>query len=290
MTVGFVGFGEAASSIAAGLHEEGVERIVCFDVMRNDPRFQDAFQKKLAACGGEMLETAAQVCQEADIVFSATPSQFAVAAAEGAAPGMRKGLIFADVSTTTPLEKKKIAAIAAEKGTLFVDGAMMGALLKDRHKVQMLLCGDGAKPMMELMAPYHMRLEYVEGEVGTATSIKFIRSITTKGVSCLLIESLWAAKRFGVEQTIVDSIIDSFGPEFKGIVDSYVSGAIIHALRREHEMENVVDFLKSEDLPYTMADATRQWLAWLDENDIKGRFANGVPRRWEGVLEEWGLE
>ena len=81
MTVGFVGFGEAASSIAAGLQEEGVERIVCFDVMRNDPRFQDAFQKKLAACGGEMLDTAAQVCQEADIVFSATPSQFAVAAA-----------------------------------------------------------------------------------------------------------------------------------------------------------------------------------------------------------------
>ena len=35
MTVGFVGFGEAASSIAAGLHEEGVQRIVCFDVMQD---------------------------------------------------------------------------------------------------------------------------------------------------------------------------------------------------------------------------------------------------------------
>ena len=289
MTVGFVGFGEAASSIAAGLHEEGVERIVCFDVMREDPRFQEAFEKKLAACGGRMLETAAAVCQEADIVFSATPSQFAVAAAEGAAPGMREGLIFADVSTTTPLEKKKIAAIAAEKGTLFVDGAMMGALLKDRHHVQMLLCGSGAKAMMELMAPYHMRLEYVEGEVGTATSIKFIRSITTKGVSCLLIESLIAAQRFGVEKTIVDSIIDSFGPEFKGIVDSYVSGAILHALRREHEMENVVDFLKSENLPYTMAEASREWLTWLDDNNIKGRFEGGVPRDWRKVLDGWGL-
>ncbi|MBO4873195.1 MAG: NAD(P)-dependent oxidoreductase [Lachnospiraceae bacterium] len=289
MTVGFIGFGEAASSIAAGLHEEGLKDIVCFDVMRNDPRFADGFSKKLNACGGRMLATAAEVCRTADIVFSATPSNHAVTAAEGAAPGMREGLIFVDVSTATPLEKKKIAAIAAGKGARFVDGAMMGALLKDRHRVPMLLCGDGAKEMMEKMAPYHMRLEYVEGEVGTATSIKFIRSITTKGVSCLLIESLLAAQRFGVEQTIVDSIVDSFGPAFKGIVDSYVSGAILHAGRREHEMENVVDFLKSENLPYTMAEASRSWLSWLNENNIKGRFENGVPRNWEGILDSWGL-
>ena len=46
MTVGFVGFGEAASSIAAGLHEEGLERIVFFDVMQDDPRFTEAFDRK----------------------------------------------------------------------------------------------------------------------------------------------------------------------------------------------------------------------------------------------------
>ena len=194
-----------------------------------------------------------------------------------------------DVSTATPLEKKQIAGMATEKGARFVDAAMMGALLKDRHQVQMLLSGNGAKAMMEMMAPYHMRLEFVEGEPGTATSIKFIRSITAKGLSCLLIESLQAAQHFGVEKTIVDSFIDSFGPKFKGIIDGYVSGAIIHAMRREHELQNVVDFLKSENLPYTMAEATRQKLAWLDENDIKSRFEGGVPRDWEKVLAGWGL-
>ncbi|MCR4706404.1 MAG: DUF1932 domain-containing protein [Clostridiales bacterium] len=289
MTVGFVGFGEAASSIAIGLHEEGVQRIVCFDVMQADPRFKEGFEKKVAACGAVKMESAADVCREADIVFSAAPSNFAVSAAEGAAPGMHEGLIFVDVSTATPLEKKQIAGMAAEKGARFVDAAMMGALLKDRHQVQMLLSGNGAKAMMEMMAPYHMRLEFVEGEPGTATSIKFIRSITAKGLSCLLIESLQAAQHFGVEKTIVDSFIDSFGPKFKGIIDGYVSGAIIHAMRREHELQNVVDFLKSENLPYTMAEATRQKLAWLDENDIKSRFEGGVPRDWEKVLAGWGL-
>ncbi len=289
MTVGFIGFGEAASSIAAGLHEEGVERIVFFDVMQDDPRFAEAFNRKQAACGAEKLAAAPDVCREADIVISAAPSQFAVSAAKGAAPGMHEGLIFVDVSTATPKEMREIAALVQEKGARFVDGAMMGALLKDRHQVPMLLCGDGAKDMIAMLAPYHMRLEYVEGEPGTATSIKFIRSITAKGISCLLIESLQAAQRFGVEQTIVDSFIDTFGPKFQEIIDGYVSGGIIHANRREHEMQNVVDFLKSEGLPYSMAEATREKLAWLDENNIKGRFEGGVPRNWEGVLEGWEL-
>ena len=289
MTVGFVGFGEAASSIAAGLHEEGVQRIVCFDVMQEDPRFKEGFEKKVAACCGEKKATAPDVCREADIVFSAAPSTYAVSAAEGAAPGCHPGLIFVDVSTATPAEKKKIAAMVEEKGAKFVDAAMMGALLKDRHQVPMLLCGAGAKDMMSMMEPCHMRLEYVEGEPGTATSIKFIRSITAKGIGCLLVESLQAAQRFGVEDTIVASFIDSFGPKFEGIINGYVSGAIIHADRREHELQNVVDFLKSEDLPFTMAEATRQKLAWLAEHDVQSRFQSGVPRDWKKVLEGWKM-
>ena len=289
MTVGFVGFGEAASSIAAGLHEEGVSRILCYDVMQDAPRFKEGFDKKVAACAGEKAADAPAACREADIVFSAAPSTYAVSAAEGAVAGVHAGLVFVDVSTATPAEKKKIAAMVEGRGARFVDAAMMGTLLKDRHQVPMLLSGSGAKAMMEMMEPYHMRLEYVEGEPGTATSIKFIRSITAKGISCLLIESLQAAQKFGVEDTIVDSFIDSFGPKFKGIIDGYVSGAIIHAARREHELQNVVDFLKSEDLPFTMAEATRQKLGWLDENDVKSRFEGGVPRDWKKVLEGWKL-
>ena len=95
-----------------------------------------------------------------------------------------------DVSTATPIEKKKISGMVKAKGGLFVDGAMMGALLKDKHQVPMLLSGDGAAVFRDKMEPYHMRLEIVDGEAGTATSIKFIRSITAKGLSCLLIESL----------------------------------------------------------------------------------------------------
>ena len=289
MVVGFIGFGEAASSIALGLHKEGIERIVCCDAMQNDERFKEAMENRVDACQGQMLENTAEVCRKSDVVISAVPPHYAVTAAEHALDGIKEGQPFMDVSTATPIEKKKISGMVKAKGGLFVDGAMMGALLKDKHQVPMLLSGDGAAVFRDKMEPYHMRLEIVDGEAGTATSIKFIRSITAKGLSCLLIESLQAAQRFGVEQTIVDSFIDTFGPDFIGIINGYISGAIIHAERREHELENVVNFLKSESLPYTMAEATRLKLQWLKDIRVKDNFEHGVARDWKKVLEGWKL-
>ena len=289
MVVGFIGFGEAASSIALGLHKEGIERIVCCDAMQNDERFKEAMENRVDACQGQMLENTAEVCRKSDVVISAVPSNYAVTAAEHALDGIKEGQPFMDVSTAAPIEKKKISGMVKAKGGLFVDGAMMGALLKDKHQVPMLLSGDGAAVFRDKMEPYHMRLEIVDGEAGTATSIKFIRSITAKGLSCLLIESLQAAQRFGVEQTIVDSFIDTFGPDFIGIINGYISGAIIHAERREHELENVVNFLKSESLPYTMAEATRLKLQWLKDIRVKDNFEHGVARDWKKVLEGWKL-
>lgn len=289
MIVGFIGFGEAASSIALGLRGEGIDRIVCYDAMQDDERMSEIMKARVAACQGEKAESAAEVCQKSDVVISAVPSNYAVSAAENAAAGIKEGQLFLDVSTATPIEKKKISEMVKARGGQLIDGAMMGALLKSKHQVPMLLSGDGAKAFRDKMEPYHMCLEVVEGEAGTATSIKFIRSITAKGLSCLLIESLQAAQRFGVEQTIVDSFVDTFGPEFIGIINGYVSGAIIHAERREHELKNVVDFLQSEMLPYTMAEATRTKLQWLADHHVKDNFESGVARDWKKVLEGWKL-
>jgi len=289
MTVGFVGFGEAAYCIAQGLRQEGVERILSYDVMQNDPKMKESFEQKCADCGAKMMASAADVCREAELVISAVPSKYAVSVARSTLDGVHSGLLFLDVSTATPAEKREIADMVEEKGALCADGAMLGTLLKDKHQVPILLSGNGAAAIKEKMDPYHMRLEVVEGVSGVATGIKFIRSIAAKGLSCLLIEALQAGQRFGVEQIIVDSFLDSYGPGFIEIVDGYVSGAVLHADRREHEMQNVVDFLRSESLPFTMAEASRQKLKWLHDNKVKDHFNTGVPRNWVGVLDGWQL-
>lgn len=289
MTVGFIGFGEADSSIALGLHGEHAEELIYFDSLQNDERMRAKIEQRAAAADAKQCESAAEVCRRADVIFSAVPSNYAIAAAEGGLDGVHAGLLYADVSTATPADKKKISEMIAARGGTYIDGAMMGTLLKDRHQVPMLLSGKGAAELKEKMAPYHMRMDVVGDTPGTATSMKFIRSITAKGISCLLFESLQAAQKFGVEEEIVASFLDSYGEGFLKIINGYVSGAIIHADRREHEMQNVVDFLKSEGLPYTMAEASREKLAWMRDTGIKERFGDDVPREWHGVLEGWKL-
>lgn len=289
MNVGFIGFGEADFSIAAGLHEEGLDTLICYDAMGKDPRFAEALQAKCRQSHTVMLDSAALVAERADMIFMAVPSNFSVSAAESALPGAHEGLIYVDVSTATPSDKKFIASKFERLGAGYVDGAMMGPLLQNRHQVPMLLSGKAAETLRLQMLPYHMNMTVVGTEPGMATSIKFIRSITAKGVGCLLFESLQAAQRYGVEETIVDSFLNSFGPGFQPVIDNYLSGGIIHADRREHEMQNVVDFLRQDGLPFEMAEAARKKLAWIRDSRVKEQFDGDVPRSWQGVLAGWNV-
>ena len=63
MIVGFIGFGEAASSIALGLRGEGIDRMVCYDAMQDDERMSEIMKERVAACQGEKAESAAAVCR-----------------------------------------------------------------------------------------------------------------------------------------------------------------------------------------------------------------------------------
>ena len=180
--------------------------------------------------------------------------------------------------------------LLSPRGASVVDGAMLGPLLKYKHKVPMLLSGEKAEEVKTLLEPYHMSLEVYSKKPGDATSIKFVRSIVAKGLACLLFESLQAAQHFGVEDTVVDSFLESYGEQFESIIDGYVSGTCIHARRREHEMENVLDMLKKAGLPSEMTEATMNKLSAIADLDIPSRFGEGgVPRNWKGTIKGWGL-
>jgi len=48
--------------------------------------------------------------------------------------------------------------------------------------------------------------------------------------------------------------------------------------------------LKEDNLPCTMAEATREKLAWIRDSGIKDRFPKGeVGRTWQAVLAGWGV-
>ncbi len=289
MKLAYLGFGEAASSIAAGLLGEGMLGAKAYDVLLLNDEKKDAVLKKMADSKVEACFTPRECVSDADIIISAVPSQFAVATCKSAVDYVKKGAIYLDVSTAGPKEKLEMESLLSPKGASVVDGAMLGPLLKYKHKVPMLLSGEKAEEVKAMLDPYHMSLDVYSRKPGDATSIKFVRSIVAKGLACLLFESIQAAQHFGVEDTVVDSFLESYGAQFESIIDGYVSGTCIHAKRREHEMENVLDMLKAAGLPCEMTEATMHKLANIAELDIPSKFANGVPRNWKGTIAGWGL-
>ena len=289
MKIGFLGFGEASSSMAAGFRDAGLNDMKAYDILLCNDGKKDDVLAKMDMSGVTPAYDPEQAVAEADVIIAAVPAQFAVQTAESARGAFKDGAIYLDVTTAGPSEKKAIARIAEENGAKGVDGAMLGPLLKYRQKVPMLLSGKGSEEVKALLAPYQTDMTVISSNPGDATSIKFIRSIVAKGLACLLFESLQTAQHFGVEDIVVDSFKESYGDSFEKVIDGYVSGTCIHALRREHEMENVVDMLKSAGLPYQMSEATREKLASIAELRIADRFTEGVPRNWRGTLKGWGL-
>lgn len=286
--IGFLGFGEAGYAIASGLHEkEGVNGILAYDAMQDDPAFAAKLEQKRASLGAQKMDTEAALAAAADVIFVAIPSFCAMDCARNAAAGIRPGVIYVDVSTATAAEKREESALFAAKGALFVDGAMMGALPLERHQVHMMISGDGREKLQQLMAPYHMNLDDQGPVPGVATSIKFVRSIFTKGVMALTIEAMRTAQHYGIEDIIADSIHSSLNKDFDVLMARWLGSPVLHAKRRAHEMANVVDSMQAEGLPSIMSQATKAHLEWLDASGMKECFADGMPDDWHEILKRW---
>ena len=56
MIVGFIGFGEAGSTIAGGLAEAGVDRIFAFDIAAEGPRTAAEVAAVVARLTGQLAE------------------------------------------------------------------------------------------------------------------------------------------------------------------------------------------------------------------------------------------
>ena len=63
MTIGFIGFGEAGSTIASGLRSVGCERPVAYDINRHDPSRGPLIERRAADGGTTLVESSAELPQ-----------------------------------------------------------------------------------------------------------------------------------------------------------------------------------------------------------------------------------
>lgn len=260
-TIAFIGFGEAAQSIASGLASGKAAKLAAYDLRFADPVASAGLRDRAAQHDIEPLTNMAGIAA-ADVVLSLVVGSATRAAAASAAPHLSEGAIFVDLNSVGPDTKALAAAeIATGKGS-FVEGAVMARVPPYAEKVPILVAGARAGEAAGRLNALGMKLEVVGDAPGQASSLKMIRSVMIKGVEALLIEALCSAERAGVTERILDSVQETFpGLDWRQVADYYLSRTFEHGARRVTEMTEAAETIESFGLDASMSRAACQTIA-----------------------------
>lgn len=270
--VGVIGFGEAGPVFAGGLLAAGVAEVAAYDILQDDPGRGDAQRAKTTDAGVRPADTAAEAARGAELVISTVTADQTVPAAAAAARGLAAGQIYLDLNSTSPRVKAEAAACVQASGARFIEGVAMDTIPNFGIRVPLLVAGEGAGELAATLSAIGLRVQSVGEKLGAASSAKMLRSVLIKGFGALFGESMLAASRLGLEETVIASLYETFpGLDWRKEIGYYLSRSSIHARRQAAEMrasaETVAD-LGVEPL-MTRAIAERlQWAADLGLPDI----------------------
>jgi len=284
MRIGFIGFGEAAFRISVGLGHEGLKGIQAYDKFSNQPPYSELIRKRAAEAAVSLASSIEELVRAADIVISAVSANAAIELAELAQPHLRPSQIYVDVNAASPMTKQRVDAIISPVA-LFADGAVMAPVPGLDHKVPISLAGPGARAFYEAMAPFGMNLAVLEGAAGCASASKTLRSIFMKGFVAVLLETIVAAHRYGVEDDVLASVETTLtsGP-LSEVINGLLTRTVIHSERREHEMAEVIATLEALPVDATMSKATKEKLRWCTNLGLKQYFKGTPPEDFHQIL------
>ncbi len=262
--IGFIGFGEVGKTFAKEMSTRGAE-VYYYDIVNKEPEEWITFLP---------LDELIHTCS---ILLSTVGTHVAVEVAEGVVRYLSPEKTYAEMNSTSASAKKKIAEIIQRSNANFVEGAILSAVGETGAKAAILVSGKRAEEFSRLMNHLGLiNLKYFSKEIGDASLVKMIRSIFSKGVECLLLEMLIAAKRGGVEQYLWDDIVHFMTENsFERVAKNWIRTHPVACERRYHEMVQVLETLEEIEVEPIMTQATKNFfqksrsLGW--EHILRGK-------------------
>lgn len=240
--IAFLGFGEAGFHIARGLKEDGLTNITAYDVMQDDPARGSLIRQRAESIGLKLSATMEEACRASRFIFSLTTAKVAISVAQQVMPMLEAGQVYVDLNSVAPSVLEAIDQIPRKEGVLLCDGAVLGNVQKNGHRVSVYLCGDGAEQFYQAFLPYHMQLKVLDQPVGAASGIKMLKSVYSKGMQQLVMEFLLASERYGVLEEMVTSIHNPMaGKTLEEYANEAMPRMIVHAARRTEEVKNAAE-------------------------------------------------
>jgi len=285
LRLGFMGFGEAGYHFAKELSQAGLTGIVAYSRSGARAAAGDPVRLRAAEAGVELVATPRALCERAQLIIAVTPGRSALSALRSARAHLAPQHIYVDASAASVAAMKQAEKLL-EGGAGFVDAAIMGPVPIEGIRVLTLASGPCAARFRELLAPYGMNIQVIEGAAGAASAMKLIRSVFMKGLAALLIETLEAAERQGIREAVTSDVARWLNDRpFEQVIQRFVCGTAVHAERRVHEMKDALELLRSLKSSSRMTRATRAVIAAIAEMGLPARFAGREPDSVVPVLQ-----
>jgi len=267
--VAIIGFGEAGGIFAHDFAKQGMD-VTVFDILFNSTRKRQPMLRKAQACGVTAARNLKDCLCQAELIISAVTASSALDVAKGAEPILDEGQLFLDINSVSPRSKRKAAGFVSRRRALFVEAAVMSAVPKQRLQVPMLLGGPHASEAAERLQKIGMNATPLSNQVGVASAVKMCRSVIIKGLEALVIESLFAARLYGAEDKVLESLAASYpGMGWEDhLADYLISRVAEHGHRRAVEMREAAQTLRHVGVEPMMAMATA-----LRQDQLAGEIA-----------------
>jgi 3-hydroxyisobutyrate dehydrogenase-like beta-hydroxyacid dehydrogenase len=291
--IAIIGFGEAGGIFGHDFVKQGIH-VSVFDILLDSKRHRRRMLSKASKCGVRAAANLYDCVRNSQLVISAVTAASSLDVAKEALSSLHAGQIFLDINSGSPETKRKAARLieqgrAKKSKAYFVEAAVMAAVPGPRLKVPMLLRGPKAAEAAERLTSIGMNATAFSNQIGLASAVKMCRSVMLKGIEALAVECLFAARQYGVEDAVLDSLAATY-PSLgwkDRLPDYLISRVAEHGLRRAHEMREVAKALRSVGVKPAMANATvdRQERLVCEMAERNPCFEASKPFSWRSLAD-----
>jgi len=285
-TFAFVGFGELGSALAEGLSASGRSAVRAHTRPREAAAALAAQSARFDAARTCRCDTLVEAVGGAEVVHAVVPGSSSLAVAHQCAPLLACGAYYVDLTAASVSDKQAGEALIAATGALYVDGAVLGTVATSGAQVPILASGPGACGWRDLVAVEGLNVDAIDAPSGDASRVKLLRSVYMKGRDALVVETMLAARRYGLEDRVARSIP---GPgeqvTFAELADRVLKAMAIHAGRRSEELRLSAELVTAAGVAPRMARAGVGVLAGVSALGLRERFGGERPATAREVLD-----
>jgi 3-hydroxyisobutyrate dehydrogenase-like beta-hydroxyacid dehydrogenase len=263
--VALLGFGEVGRILAEELKLPSGSSMRVWDIAFFDTA--STASRNAVALGISPCSSAAESVSDADLVISAVTAAQCVAAAQAAAYAIAPGAWFVDLNSSAPEQKQGAAAVIESGGGRFVEAAVMSPIEPLRLSAPILLGGPHATAFLDYAGPLGFSgMEAYCESIGPASATKLCRSVVIKGLEMLMLESLFAARAWGVESKVLDSLSNVLpSGDWEALAAYMIERSLIHGERRAEEMLMAAEMVAKAGTRPLMAAAAADQQRWAGQ-------------------------